>query len=170
VAGYPDGATAESRYDHQECPRHKKVGPGHPEGHREGEEVRRFKMEMVNRFYDDVQVKVDILANHYPTSAQLKGYFEALYPDPPDGKNKRAENIRSELFRLFEEGKGQDIPGIRHSSWAAYHAVTEWVDHYRATRTRNPEERASRRLQSLWFGSGARLKAEAWDRAINLAS
>ncbi len=125
---------------------------------------------LANRFYDDVQVKVDILASHYPTSVELKGYFEALYPDPPDGRNKRAENIRAELVRLFEEGKGQDIPGIRHSTWAAYHAVTEWVDHYRTTRTRNPEERASRRLQSLWFGSGARLKANAWDLALEMAT
>jgi phage/plasmid-like protein (TIGR03299 family) len=125
---------------------------------------------LANRFYDDVQVKVDALAGHYPTASQLKGYFEALYPNPLDGKNKRAENIRSELFRLFEEGKGQDIPGIRHSAWAAYHAVTEWVDHYRTTRTRSPEDRASRRLQSLWFGSGAKLKAEAWDLALDMAS
>lgn len=123
---------------------------------------------LAHRFYDDVQVRVDVLANHYPTTAQLKTFFETLYPDPSDGKNKRAENIRSELFRLFEEGRGQDIPNIRHSAWAAYHAVTEWVDHYRTTRTRNPGERASRRLQSLWFGSGARLKANAWDLALEM--
>jgi len=122
------------------------------------------------RFYDDVQVKVDILACHYPTPGQLTSYFQTLYPDPPNGKTKRADNIRSELVRLFEEGKGQAIPGIRHSSWAAYHAVTEWVDHHRPTRARSPQERASQRLQSQWFGSGAQLKAKAWDLALQMAT
>lgn len=125
---------------------------------------------LANQFYDDVQVKADVLAGHYPTTAQLKSYFETLYPDSPDGKNKRAENIRSELFRLFEEGKGQDIPGVRHSAWAALHAVTEWVDHHRSTRARSPHERASRRLQSQWFGSGAQLKAKAWDFALQMTT
>lgn len=133
---------------------------------REAQEV----LGLAHRFYDDMQIKVDVLANHQPTPSQLKAYFQSLYPDVPDGKNKRAENIRSELFRLFEEGKGQDIPGIQHSTWAALHAVTEWVDHHRTTRARNPLDRASRRLQSQWFGSGARLKERAWDLAIELAT
>ncbi len=124
---------------------------------------------LANHFYDDVQVKVDVLASHFPTSGQLKTYFETLYPDSPDG-NKRAENIRSELSRLFEEGKGQDIPGIRHSSWAALHAVTEWVDHHRPTRARSSQERASQRLRSQWFGSGAQLKAKAWDSALQMTA
>ena len=64
----------------------------------------------------------------------------------------------------------QDIPGVRRSTWAAYHAVTEWVDHYRTTRNRNPEERANRRLQSQWFGSGAQLKAKAWDLALQMTT
>lgn len=125
---------------------------------------------LANRFYDDVQVKVDVLADYQPTTAQLKSYFEALYPDSPDVKSKRSENIRSELNRLFEEGKGQDIPGIRHSAWAALHAVTEWVDHHRSTRARSSHDRASRRLQSQWFGSGAKLKARAWEEALQMVN
>jgi hypothetical protein len=74
------------------------------------------------------------------------------------------------LFRLFDEGIGQDIPGIRHSAWAALHAVTEYVDHRRTTRGQSNFERASRRLQSLWFGSGSRLKQQAWDLALTMAN
>lgn len=125
---------------------------------------------LANQFYDDVQVKVDILADHRPTAAQLQSYFEALYPDNPDSNSKRAQNIRTELTRLFEEGMGQDIPGIRHSSWAALHAVTEWVDHHRPTRAGSPLEKTSRRLQSQWFGSGAKLKSRAWDLAWEMAT
>lgn len=125
---------------------------------------------LATRFYDDVQAKADFLATRYPNRLQLAGFFKALYPDPEDASNKRAENVRLELTRLFEEGRGQTIPGIRHTSWAALHAVTEYVDHFRPTRGRNDLDRASRRLQSQWFGSGARLKARAWDLALQMTA
>lgn len=89
---------------------------------------------LANQFYEDIQVKVNHLANFYPTSAELEQYFKTLYPDPEEGKNQQAANVRAELLRLFEDGIGQDIPGIRRSAWAALHAVTEYVDHRRTTR------------------------------------
>lgn len=122
------------------------------------------------RFYDNLEERINQLAFHYPSREQLSGYFEQLYPDHPESKNKRAENVRSELFRLFEEGRGQDIPETRLTTWAAFNAVTEFVDHHRSTRGGTDVERASRRLESAWFGSGARLKADAWDAALQLAS
>ena len=125
---------------------------------------------LATRFYDDLEPKIDHLASYFPTRDQLQQYFTALYPDPIDGNKTRAENVRAELFRLFDEGIGQDIPGVRHSAWAALHAVTEYVDHRRTTRGQNALDRTSRRLQSLWFGSGARLKAKAWDFALAMAN
>ena len=119
-------------------------------------------------FYDDVQVKADLLASYFPTRTQLERYFESLYPNPAAGNKTRASNVRTDLFRLFEEGKGQDIPTIRHSAWAAFNAVTEYVDHHRPTRARTEADRASRRLTSAWFGGGASLKARAWDLALDL--
>jgi phage/plasmid-like protein (TIGR03299 family) len=125
---------------------------------------------LATRFYDDIQIKIDHLASYFPTHTQLEGFFKTLYPDPAEGKNKRAENVRAEMFRLFEQGIGQDIPGIRHTAWAALHAVTEYVDHRRPTRGQSEWEKTNGRLQSLWFGSGSRLKAKAWDLALAMAS
>ena len=122
---------------------------------------------LAQQFYDDVQIKADLLANHSPSPAQLRNFFQSLYPDPEEGNKTRAQNTRRELSRLFEDGRGQDIPGVRHTMWAAFNAVTEYVDHHRPTRARDARERASRRLQSQWFGSGARLKARAWDLALS---
>jgi phage/plasmid-like protein (TIGR03299 family) len=125
---------------------------------------------LANRFYDELQPKIDHLANCLPTRDQLQQFFSTLYPDPIDGNNTRAENVRAELFRLFDQGIGQNIPGVRHSAWAALHAVTEYVDHRRTTRGRSELDRTSKRLQSLWFGSGARLKQQAWDLALAMAN
>ncbi|MBI2805484.1 MAG: DUF932 domain-containing protein [Planctomycetes bacterium] len=102
--------------------------------------------------------------------SQLSAYFKEIYPDPGEGKdNTRAVNVRQELYRLFEEGIGHDEPSIKRSSWVAFNAVTEFVDHVRTSRGANDADRASRRLDSIWFGSGARLKQQAWNLANEMA-
>jgi len=122
------------------------------------------------RYFDDLEGQFDMLARHYPSYAQVSGYFKALYPDPEEGNPARAENVRNDLFRLFEHGKGQDIPDIKSTSWAMLNAVTEYVDHHRPTRAGSEFDRAANRLESSWFGSGAKLKERAFGLAVELAS
>jgi hypothetical protein len=123
------------------------------------------------RFYDDAAERINRLASHYPTQAQVSAYFREIYADAEEGKdNARAVNVRNELHRLFEEGIGHDEPSIKSSAWAAFNAVTEFVDHVRTARGANDADRASRRLESIWFGSSARLKQKAWNLALEMAA
>lgn len=124
---------------------------------------------LAKRFYDSLGEKMNVLANYYPNRKKIEDYFESLYPNIPDARNTRSENVRKELMHLFEHGRGQNIPATRLSMWAAFNAVTEYVDHHRSTRGKTDLDRASRRLESAWFGSGAGLKAVAWESALNLA-
>lgn len=133
---------------------------------REAQEV----LGLARRYYDDLEIRLDFLAGHHPTAAQLARYFEALYPDPADGSSTRARNVRDTLYNLFERGKGQEIPAIRHSSFAAFNAITEFVDHHRSTRGRTDHEKSSNRLDSAWFGSGNRLKQHAFRLALDMAA
>jgi hypothetical protein len=110
------------------------------------------------------------MARHYPSYAQVSAYFKALYPDPEEGNPSRAQNVRDELFRLFENGKGQEIPKIRSTTYAAFNAVTEYVDHHRPTRAKSDFDRAANRLESAWFGSGSRLKQHAFQLALEMAA
>lgn len=125
---------------------------------------------LATKFYDDVQTKANVLASHYPSRDQIESYFKTLYPDPPTGNKKRSQNIRNRLNHLFESGIGQDIPAVRHTTWAALNAVTEYVDHHRPSRAPSLSQRTQNRLNSAWFGSGARLKSKAWDLALDLVS
>ncbi len=125
---------------------------------------------IANTFFDRLQDKFAVLADYYPSREQLDDYFSHLYPDVPGVKNRRAANVRSELMYLFENGRGQNIPETRLSMWSAFNAVTEYVDHHRSTRGDSDRDRADRRLESAWFGSGASLKARAWDYALALAT
>ncbi len=124
---------------------------------------------LAKTFYGNLDRRINRLAWHYPTRGQLETYFSMLYPDNPESKNQRSANIRKELFHLFEHGRGQNIPETKLTTWAAFNAVTEFVDHHRSTRGRTDQEKASRRLESAWFGSGAKLKANAWTMAVEMA-
>jgi phage/plasmid-like protein (TIGR03299 family) len=125
---------------------------------------------LAHRYFDDLEGQFDLLARHYPSYAQVSAYFKALYPDPEEGNPSRAQNVRDELFRLFESGKGQDIPEIKSTTWAVLNAVTEYVDHHRPTRARSEFDRAANRLDSAWFGSGSRLKQQAFQLALEMAA
>lgn len=120
------------------------------------------------RFYDSLDEKINRLAQHYPSRKQLDNYFAALYPETPDTKNQRVKNIRKNLEYLFENGRGQNIPETKLTTWTAFNAVTEFVDHHRSTRGKTEDEKISRRFESSWFGSGARLKAAAWSAALEM--
>jgi phage/plasmid-like protein (TIGR03299 family) len=121
------------------------------------------------RYFDDLEGQFDLLARHYPSYAQVSAFYKALYPDPEDGNSSRAQNVRDELFRLYESGKGQDIPEIKSTTWAAFNAVTEYVDHFRPTRAKTEAHRAANRLESAWFGSGSQLKQQALQLAVEMA-
>lgn len=124
---------------------------------------------LATRFYDDAQSKIDRLASLSPTQAQLDSYFRVLYPDPPDGEDGgKARQTRERLQELFTTGIGHDIPGVKDTWWTAYNAVTEMLDH-RTYRGRTEAERATNRLQSIWWGTAARVKEQAWEAAIELA-
>jgi phage/plasmid-like protein (TIGR03299 family) len=105
------------------------------------------------------------LARRQLTTAQIVDYLRAVVPDPVDPALKRAranaERTRDEVLALIEAGRGADIPGVRGSAWGAFNAVTEHVDHH-CSEGQEPDAR----LQSIWYGTGAELKARALETIL----
>lgn len=85
-----------------------------------------------------------------------------LVPKKEDGqRSTRGDNLRDKLIYLFESGTGND----GQTRWDALNAVTEFVDHERSGRAGDAgeNEKASNRLESVLFTSGATLKQKAFD-------
>ena len=99
------------------------------------------------------------------TTEAWKNYVKnsGLIPQeiPGERQSTRAYNIMEDVSRLFEHGKGQEMPGAKHTAWGAFNAVVEYVDYQRATKE-------GKRAESLLFGSGANIKQTAWDNALAL--
>lgn len=90
------------------------------------------------------------------SAANFEKFSEFLVPDNPDaGSNTRAENTRLELANLFTDGRGQTLPGVRGTGWAAYSAVVEFANYFRASRGGDAAQ--ERRFESSLFGSGDQL-------------
>lgn len=64
---------------------------------------------------------------------------------------------------LFEgAGKGSDLTGRAGTAWGAVNAVTEYFDHWA------PRSTTDHRLESAWFGDGAKAKDAAMSAALVL--
>lgn len=90
-----------------------------------------------------------------------KQFMEDLLPLEPDASDRKvarhSEQV-AQLTGLFEAGKGQDLPGVSGTAWAALNAITEYSTWHRPTRGDNKQEA---RLASNWFGQGEDLSQRA---------
>ena len=118
------------------------------------------------KYYDAFEEQSKALAGRSLTGETVRTYFRDLVPDPKDADPARAVATRETLMRLFETGRGNALPTVRGTLWAALNAVAEFVDHERPTRAKDGESVLFKRFESAQFGSGALLKERAWRWAL----
>jgi phage/plasmid-like protein (TIGR03299 family) len=102
------------------------------------------------------------LARMSMTGEMWTDFSERLIPDPPEGKrNTRAKKARTELLSLAVTGKGQDIPGVQGTGYAALNAVTEYVNFHRSSRGKDDLTKQGNRFRSTLFGQSAKMIVSA---------
>jgi len=100
-----------------------------------------------------------------------------LNPNPiPTATNARAnhhakDQIASTMKELFMVGRGQTNPRVRGTAWAAYNAVTEYVDYYSTVQkigsSQGSDEAQDRRLHRSWYGKGQTTRNHAMNLLLN---
>jgi len=102
----------------------------------------------------------------------VEKYFAGLYPvadlsliQTPEQHYRREANLRAQAALLcgFENGTGVKALKIEGTLWAAYNAVTEFIDHPLDYKLGD-----DRLLKRIWYGEGARIKARAYHAAMEL--
>jgi phage/plasmid-like protein (TIGR03299 family) len=101
------------------------------------------------------------------TFDEVQGYFNNVLSIDNNREeiSTQKENQKNDLLSLFDNGRGQKT-GNKHSLWKAYNSVTEYVDYFRTVK--NIDVDKTNRLKSIWFGSGAKMKEEAYNEALTL--
>lgn len=102
-------------------------------------------------------------------AGDLEKYVKRVFRlrDLPEGAEVEIDGVGDRLAEriapLFESGRGNDLPGVRGTWWAAYNAVSEYLTHERG-------KSDDTRLDSLWFGQGAQLNRRALTVAAEMAA
>ncbi len=82
-----------------------------------------------------------------------------------EAEAKRNREILDCVLTNYENERNT-LPGIEHSAWSAYNAVSEWADHTKGVRGKTQAEQDDNRLNSIWFGAADKIKQAAYQDAL----
>ena len=103
---------------------------------------------------------------------EASGYFRGLagvdVPFSTERQQKTREKVLGQMLGNFDNDRNT-LPGIKHTAWGAYNAVSEWADHQRKYRGASSADKLDRQLDSVWFGQSHQLKQAAYYGALELA-
>ncbi len=123
-------------------------------------------MNLANQEFETTAEQYRFLASRSINSSDLEKYVKIVLDvqgKEDDDISTRTKNIIGTIEELFVDGQGNDLPQVACTYWAAYNAVTEYLNY---TKGRNAENR----MDSLWFGQNGNLSHKALDTALALAS
>jgi phage/plasmid-like protein (TIGR03299 family) len=148
------------------CKASKLIRVRHHKFVKENVEKLRDIMNIADQEFEATSDQYRYLASRSINSADLKKYVKIVFGN--QGKedediSTRSMNIMSQVETLFEAGKGNDLPGVAGTWWAAYNAVTEYLNYEKG---RN----AANRLDSLWFGQNGVQSRDALAQAVALSA
>ena len=117
---------------------------------------------LTNKLYMQLEAIFNRMSETMVRGRTLTDYIEAVFPNRPESRdNSWMTKVRYKIVELAESGQGAEL--TKGTLWGAYNAVTEYVDHYRGAKADETQ-----RLKSMWFGSGERIKKNAFRIAADL--
>jgi phage/plasmid-like protein (TIGR03299 family) len=132
----------------------------------------RERLMIAQNLLSRIRTRYDRLANIFQLMAtvqvdrgRLAAYLKSVFPGPIQRQNEslrqralqQAQCDREGSAELFEKGRGNDVPAVRSTLWAAYNGVAEYID-YRRYGKASPD----RQLNAIWFGEGYSAKARSF--------
>ncbi len=137
-------------------------------------EARRVLGLAADHFQDHTET-MEELAGYKVDRRFTEAYLKTLFPDPKSGgSNKRATKTRDRISDLFQGGQaGAEQDATRGTAYGLLNAVSEFVDHYRTVRVTGSSTREENRMESILYGSGAKVRTSAFgllSRATGIGS
>lgn len=111
------------------------------------------------------------LASKALTKKLEKDFLSLLFAATGPDESERAKTMRKtredRLAAILASPTSQ-VRGTKDTAFSLLHAVVEYIDHDRPTRTSEGISAEESRLFSSNFGSGAELKSRAWETILEL--
>lgn len=113
--------------------------------------------------FDQFMAEADALASTIVPDRFAKELIVRIMGDAENEK-KNARNIET-VFSLFKgQAKGASFSSSKQTAWGLLNAVTEFQDHHIRSNS------VATRLNTAWFGSGARVKNEFRNELLKIAA
>jgi phage/plasmid-like protein (TIGR03299 family) len=117
-------------------------------------------LNLCNGYFDNLQGVLNMLDAQSFSAKDVESFTERLVESKKDDEqdSTRTKNIRAEIADLFSSGIGN----LGRTKWDMLNAVTEYCDKHRTTHGQDEASKEESRFSSSMFGSGATLKAKAF--------
>ena len=125
----------------------------------------RFKTELglIGGSWDKFKSDAKSLSKRRVSKEEASRYFIDVFYGESEEVDLEAKRPMLEMVtKIYLDGIGQATRTAEGTAWGLLNAVTRFADHERNAASRDT------RLQSAWFGSGARLKRDALQSALAL--
>lgn len=121
-------------------------------------------MDLASQQFSTTADQYRLLAQTDIVEADLIRYVKLVQGIPEkEHDSDKGNRVLNPIRELFEgNGMGAEIKGVRGTLWGAYNAYTEYLSHHR-----NNDD--GKRLDSLWYGSGAVTNKQALQVALTMA-
>jgi phage/plasmid-like protein (TIGR03299 family) len=117
---------------------------------------------LINDRFDEMEETFQAMSRVKMDTNRLSDYLATVYPEVKEAeKMELVKRDRSWSEFFFDQGRGNRLPGVAGSLWAAFNGVTEWQDHRKSRQNEN------QRLVSTWYGSSYQTKARAYSVAMD---
>jgi phage/plasmid-like protein (TIGR03299 family) len=122
-------------------------------------------MNLANREFEATLEQYKLLANRQINSTDLEKYIKmVMIGEKKMEANKEAgARILNRIIPLFEKGRGNDMPEIKGTLWAAYNSISEYLQY-----EKGQDEQI--RMDSLMFGQSATTLENALKIAVKMAA
>lgn len=117
------------------------------------------------KYYDELSVTYNKMQNKKVTDTEVSNWVKKILNVETEGKQstKKTNNV-DEIMNLYQTGEGSQW--TKGTLFGFINAVAEYADFEKVVR--GDDNKSSKRLNSIWFGTGAKLKQDAFDLALNI--
>lgn len=115
------------------------------------------------KYYDELSTTYNKMQKKVVSDSDVTRWVKQVLgaPSKKDISTKKLNHVQS-IMNLYESGEGAQFS--RGTLWGFVNAVTEYADFEKVVR--GDENNKSKRLNSVWFGTGADLKQKAFNLAL----